>query len=152
MAAVVPVVAMLLLATAVALAADPPRKGAKYTGQTSQHRKVSARVTSDGKTLQFRFNQIFKCNNGHRKISEAKYLHQAPTIRPDGTFSYHKVYKDEPGVPGFDEVHSDDQTVTGSFVDGGKRVKATVKATATGKSGLSCTSTVTFTATSGASA
>ena len=144
-------VAIALLVSAVALAAQP-RKGARYAGQTSQHRKVSARVTSDGKTLQFHFTQIFTCNNGKRKSSEAKFLHQAPTIKADGTFTYHKVYKDEPGVPGFDEVHTDDQTVTGSFTDGGRRVKATVQATTTGKSGLSCTSTVTFTATAAASA
>lgn len=70
-----------------AAVADAPRKGARYTGRTSRHRKVS----------------------------EAKYLHQAPTIRTDGTFSYRKTYKNEPGVPGFDQVHTDEQTVTVSF-------------------------------------
>jgi hypothetical protein len=128
--------------------ADAPRKGARYVGQTSQDRKVSARVTSDGRTFQFRFHQISTCNNGHRRIGEARYLHQAPTIRADGTFSYHKVYKDAPGIPGLNEVHTEDQTVTGSFSDGGRRVKATIKETVTAKkSGLMCRSAVTFTAT-----
>lgn len=126
--------------------ADAPRKGARYTGRTSQHRKVSARVTSDGRTFQFRFDQVFRCSNGHMKISEAKYLHQAPTIRADGTFSYHKTYKNEPGVPGFDQRHTDEQTVTGSFADGGRRVRATVKDVTTGRT-LTCRSTVSFTAT-----
>ncbi len=127
--------------------ADAPLKGARYTGHTSQHRKVSARVTGDGRTFQFRFNQISTCNNGHRRIAEAKYLHQAPTIRADGTFSYHKVYKDAPGIPGLNEVHTEDQTVTGAFSDGGRRVEATVKETVTArKSGLICRSRVTFSA------
>jgi hypothetical protein len=132
---------------AAALAATP-HKGARYTGKTSQHRTVSARVTSDGKTLQLRFDQIFTCNNGHKKITNVKFLHQAPSIRPDGTFDYHKTYKDEPGVPGFDEVHSDVQSVIGAFTGDGSHVRGTVTGVTTGKkSGLSCRSSVTFTAT-----
>jgi hypothetical protein len=127
--------------------ADAPRKGARYTGRTSQHRRVSARVTSDGRTFQFRFNQISTCNNGRRRIGEARYVHQAPTIMADGTFSYHKVYKDAPGIPGLNEVHTEDQTVTGAFSDGGRRVRATLKETVTARSGLRCRSRVTFTAT-----
>jgi hypothetical protein len=146
-------VAAALAATATVAApiatapAAAPHKGARYTGKTSQHRTVSARVTSDGKTLQLRFDQIFTCNNGHKKITNVKFLHQAPSIRADGTFSYHKTYKDEPGVPGFDEVHTDVQSVTGAFAGDGSRVHGTVTGVTTGKSGLSCRSTVTFTAT-----
>jgi hypothetical protein len=134
--------AMVVSGVAVA---DAPRKGARYVGQTSQHRKVSGRVTSDGRTFQFHFNQIFTCNDGHRRITETSFLHQAPTIRADGTFSYHKVYRDLPGVRGFDEVHGDEQTVTGAFTDGGRRVRGTATETVAGKR-LSCRSTVTFTA------
>ncbi|MCW2993305.1 MAG: hypothetical protein JWQ18_800 [Conexibacter sp.] len=139
-------VALVLVFGAVAWAASPPRKSARYTGESSQHRKVAARVTSDGKTLQLRVMQVFRCNRGKDKISESKFLHQAPTIRADGTFDYHKVYPDEAGVPGFDEVHTDDQTVTGSFVDGGRRVHGKITAVTTGRSGLTCRSSVTFTA------
>jgi hypothetical protein len=132
---------------AVALAAAP-HKGARYTGKTSQHRTVSARVTSDGKTLQLRFDQIFTCNNGHKKITNVKFLHQAPAIRADGTFTYHKTYADEPGIPGFDEVHTDVQSVTGAFTGDGSHVHGTVTGLTTGKqTGLSCRSSVTFTAT-----
>ncbi len=136
-----------LLAPAVALAVSGPRKGHRYTGRTSQHRKVTARVTSDGKTLQLRFDQVFTCSNGHQKVSNAKFVRQAPRIRPDGTFDYHKTYDDEPGVPGFDEVRSEVQGVTGRFDASGTRVTGTVTGDVTGQeSGLHCTSKVTFTA------
>jgi hypothetical protein len=135
-----------LAAASFALAASPPLKGQRYVGESSQHRKVSARVTSDGKKLQFHLTQIYKCNNGRRKSARSVFLNQAPAIKADGTFSYHKVYDDEKPVKGFDQVHSEEQTVTGSFSDGGKRVDAVVKNVTTGKKGLTCSSTVTFTA------
>lgn len=139
--------ALLVLAGAGAALAAAPRKGHRYTGTTSQHRKVTARVTSDGKTLQLRFDQVFTCSNGHQKVTNVKFLHQAPRIRADGSFDYHKTYADEPGVPGFDEVHTDVQGVTGRFTADGARVSGTVTGDATGKeSGLHCTSKVTFSA------
>ncbi|WP_445152581.1 hypothetical protein [Baekduia sp. Peel2402] len=145
---VLTLVALVVLAgAAVALAASGPRKGHRYSGKTSQHRKVTARVTSDGKTLQLRFDQIFTCNNGHKKITTVKFLRQAPKIRADGTFDYHKTYADEPGIPGFDEVRTDVQGVTGRFTADGSRVSGTVTGDTTGKeSGLHCTSKVTFSA------
>jgi hypothetical protein len=127
-------------------AADAPRRGARYAGKTSQHRRVSGRVTSDGRTFQFHFDQIFTCNDGHRKITETKFLHQAPTIRADGTFSYHKRYTDLPGR----QVNTEEQTVTGAFSDGGRHVRATVKETTSARSGLKCASTVTITASASA--
>lgn len=138
---------LLALCAAAWAAASPPRKGARYAGSSSQHRKLTGRVTSDGKTFQLRVWQIFRCNHGKDRISESKFLHQAPTIRADGTFSYHKVYKDEPGVPGLREVHTETQTVTGAFSDGGRRVHGKIVAGVKTKSGLSCRSSVTFTAT-----
>lgn len=136
---------LALTATTAAALAAGPRKGHRYAGQTSQHRKVTARVTTDGRTLQMHFDEVFTCSNGHQKVTTTKFLHQAPTIEPDGTFTYNKTYADEPGVPGFDEVHTDVQGVTGRFSADGTRVSGTVTGEVTGKkTGLRCTSKVTF--------
>lgn len=133
------------LAAASAWAAAP-RKGATYKGTSSQDRAVTARVTNDGKGLQLRLNQRFSCNRGPAKTSETVFNQQRPTIRADGTFSYTKIYPDLGPIPGFEEVHTDRQRVTGSFVDGGRRVRGKITVSSTGQSGLTCRSSVTFTA------
>jgi hypothetical protein len=140
---------LLVCAATLALAtpafAARPAGDAKYRGTTSQDRKLSARVTSDAKGLQMEFDEVFRCNRGPRKYTHAIYKHQYPTIREDGTFDYRKTYRNLAPVPGF-ERRDERQHVFGSFSGDGRRLKGTAETTATGVSGLRCTSRVTFTA------
>ncbi len=129
-----------------ALAARPA-KDSRYRGETSQKRKISARVTSDRTGLQLEFNQVFRCSKGPTKTTHSTYRRQRPTIRRDGTFTYFKTYRDLGPIPGFDEVHTERQRVTGAFTDGGRRVKGRVASSVVGtSSGLRCKSVVTFSA------
>jgi hypothetical protein len=133
-----------LLVALPALAARPPN-GATYRGKTSQDRKLSARVSSDGKRLQLEFDEKLRCNRGPDKFTHALYRNQAPTIREDGTFDYFKTYQLDP-VPGFNEKHTERQRVTGSFSADGNRVKSRLAESVQGKSGLRCKFTATFSA------
>ena len=137
------VVAGLVCATA-ASAAPPP--SARYRGKTSQHRPISLRVTSDGRGLQMEFDQVFRCNRGPKKVAHAVYRKQRPEIRPDGTFSYTKTFRDLAPIPGFAERHDEHQRVTGSFGDGDGVVHGRITTSDVGRSGLQCRSAVTFTA------
>jgi hypothetical protein len=134
--------ALLLVLAAPAFAARPAG-GAKYRGTTSQDRKLSARVTSDAKSLQMEFDEVFRCNRGPTKYTHAIYKKQRPTIREDGTFDYRKTYHGLAQVPGF-EKRDETQHVYGSFGSGGRTLKGTAETTDTGVSGLRCTSRVTF--------
>lgn len=132
-----------MLAALPAFAARPAGSK-KYTGTTSQDRRVSARVTSDRKGLQIEFDEVFRCNNGRRKSTHAVYKKQRPTIRRDGTFNYSRTYRNLPPAPGFNERRTERQHVTGSFSAGGTRVKGRAATTIVGRSGLRCSSKVTF--------
>jgi hypothetical protein len=113
---------------------------------TSQHRTLDARVTSDGKGLQLAFDQVFACNRGPSKTTHSVYLEERPTILADGTFNYVKTYPALAPVPGFDERHTERQHVSGSFGLDGDSVRGRIADSVVGVDGLSCRSTVTFTA------
>lgn len=134
-----------LLLSLPALAARPARDS-RYRGKTSQERKISLRVTPDRTGLRLEFDQVFRCSSGPTKTTHATYLKQRPTIRRDGTFRYFKTYRDLAPIPGFEEVHTERQRVTGAFSDGGRQVKGRIAASVVGASGLSCGSVVTFSA------
>lgn len=123
-----------------------PAENSRYRGQTSQKRKISARVTPDRRGLRLEFNQVFHCSAGPTKTTHTTYRKQRPTIRRNGRFSYYETYRNLPAIPGFEEVHTERQRVTGTFFDGGRRVRGRVAASVVGRSGLRCRSIVTFSA------
>jgi opacity protein-like surface antigen len=132
-----------LAVAAVAHAADPPIKGARYAGTTSQERPVDGRVTSDGKGLQLFFVETFKCSDGTRIKLDSRYVDQRPTIKADGTFDYRKTYSDLPGLRGFRGKHDETQHLTDSFSEGGRRLS--VRSTAVlSRPGRTCRSTITI--------
>lgn len=133
-----------MLFAAVSALAARPAGSARYTGTTSQDRRLSARVTSDAKGLQLEFDEVFRCNRGPRKLTHAVYKKQRPTILEDGTFDYSKTYRDLPPAPGFAERRTERQHVTGGFSADGTRLKGRAATTIVGRSGLRCTATVTF--------
>jgi len=143
-ASVLALIATLLVALP-ALAARPA-PNARLSGKTSQDRKLVARVTSDSTGLQLEFDEVFRCNRGPRKNTRAVYNRQRPSIREDGTFDYRKTYRDLPPAPGFEERRTERQHVSGSFTADGARVRGRAVTSITGRSGLRCTATVTFTA------
>lgn len=142
---------VLAVSTAALLLAPPafaaaPVKGGRYTGTTSQGQAVSARVTSDGKTLQLRYRQKSPCSDGSSISFTEVYRRQAPRIRADGSFDYSKRYSNGK-VDGFPNGYTIQQHVTGSFSDGGKRatVRASDVTAGKGDGARRCSATVTFT-------
>ena len=136
-------VVVVILALAAPAFADRPAGGARYRGTTSQDRKLSARVTSDAKSLQMEFDAVFRCNRGPTKHTHMIFKKQRPTIREDGTFDYRKTYRSLAPVPGF-ERRDETQHVFGGFGSDGRTLKGTAETKDTGVSGLRCTARVTF--------
>jgi hypothetical protein len=111
-----------LLLVVAAPGAAAPAPGQVYTGKTSQDRKAQLRVSASGTGLQMRFRERFSCR-GRRDITlYATYVNDRPTIRPDGTFSYRKTYRNlrDPALRG---RFTNTQRITGSFLDGDRRVR-----------------------------
>jgi hypothetical protein len=80
-------------------------------------------------------------------MTHSTYDKRRPTVRKDGAFRYFKTYRDVAPIPGFEEVHTERQRVTGAFTDGGRRLRGRVSASIVGTtSGLRCRSVVTFSA------
>lgn len=133
-------------AAAPALAATRPPAGARYSGTTGQGKRISLRVTTTRRAVQLRFAQVQTCSNGQKKASTAVFEQMRPTLKADGTFAYAKTFKDLAAAPGFDEVHTEVQNISGSFSPDGRTAKGRISDTVTGASGLSCKVVMRFTA------
>jgi hypothetical protein len=140
----VTVTTMALLLAAPAWAGRPPG-GANYGGTTSQGNGIALHVTGDRRGLQMTFKTLASCNRGPDKVSQAVFKHDRPTIRPDGTFRFHRTYHLGP-VPGFAQRHTERQTITGAFGAGARTVHGSVRMTDVGADGLRCTTRLTFSA------
>lgn len=107
--------------TTTAQAASPPKAGVRLKGKTSQGQRVSGRVTSKGSGLQMTYAETFTCKNGKRFKLRSRYVNQHPRIKPDGTVSYFKTYRNISGLPEYPGRHTERQHITGSFTKGGTR-------------------------------
>ncbi len=138
---------VLVMAGAVpAFAATRPPADARYSGSTGQGKQITLRVTTTRKGVQLRFGQTQTCSNGQRKASTAVFDQMRPTLKADGTFTYAKSFENLPAAPGFEEVHTEVQSISGSFSADGRAVKGRISDTVTGASGLTCKVLMRFTA------
>ena len=122
-----------------------PAPGQVYVGETSQNRKAQLRISASGTGLQMRFRERFRCR-GRRDITlYASYVNDRPTIRTDGTFRYTKTYRNlrDPALRG---RFTNTQRITGSFLDGDRRVRVRSVSRIFNRS-WSCRSAVTIRAT-----
>lgn len=138
--------ALTLTGTTSAFAATRPPAGARYSGTTGQGKPITLRVTTTRRGVQLRFAQVQTCSNGQKKASTAVFEQMRPTLKADGTFTYAKTFKNLAAAPGFDEVHTEVQNISGSFSSDGRTAKGRISDTVTGASGLSCKVVMRFTA------
>jgi hypothetical protein len=129
---VLTIVAATGLAAAAPAWATAPVKGGRYTGKTPQGFPVTGRVTSNGKSLQMRFRDRLRCDDGSQVMGTSTFRRQAPGIKADGTIAYFKRYSKLPAVPAFPKGSRQLQRVTGAFANGGRTVRLRVAETTIG--------------------
>jgi hypothetical protein len=126
------------LTLAVVAMAGPPKAGAGYSGQTSQDRRVSFRVTPQGDLIRrFRIVRELICRKGKRRTGlTGRFTQSRLRIRVTETGGFHG--EAQVTGRGNSRIRSGKVCIRGTFDRGGRRVRGRYRETVRLRDGSLC--------------